>query len=84
MPSTLLIDRIQAMLRHEVLIQEQSRAKQELCDRLNCFTSRELKLLPLIVAGLSNKAIARQLEISHRTVKIPRDRMLKKPAQPIS
>ena len=77
-PSKQLIERIQAVLKHEAQIQEQNRAKQTLCDRLNCLTSRELELLPLIVAGKSNKEIARQLDVSHRTIEIHRARVLKK------
>jgi len=77
-PSKLLIERIQTVLKHETQIQEQNREKQELCERLNCLTSREMELLPLIVAGKSNKEIARQLDVSHRTIEIHRARVLKK------
>ena len=77
-PSKQLIERIQEVLKHEAQIQEQNRAKQALCDRLNCLTPRELELLPLIVAGKSNKEIARQLGVSYRTIEIHRARVLKK------
>ncbi|MDD5114291.1 MAG: response regulator [Methylobacter sp.] len=77
-PSKMLIERVQTVLQHEALTQEQNREKQELCERLNCLTSREMELLPLIVAGKSNKEIARQLDVSHRTIEIHRARVLKK------
>lgn len=77
-PSKLLIERIQTVLKHETQIQEQNREKQELRERLSCLTSREMELLPLIVAGKSNKEIARQLDVSHRTIEIHRARVLKK------
>ncbi len=77
-PSKLLIERIQTVLKHETQIQEQNREKQELCERLSCLTSREMELLPLIVTGKSNKEIARQLDVSHRTIEIHRARVLKK------
>lgn len=77
-PSKLLIERVQTVLQREALTQEQNREKQELCERLNCLTSREMELLPLIVAGKSNKEIARQLDVSHRTIEIHRARVLKK------
>ncbi|MGZ8157798.1 MAG: response regulator transcription factor [Methylobacter sp.] len=77
-PSKLLVERIQAVLQQAAQLHEQALAKQALCDRLNCLTSRELELLPLIIAGHSNKEIARQLDISHRTVEIHRSRIFNK------
>jgi len=77
-PSKLLIERVQTVLQHEVLTQEQNREKQGLRERLSCLTSREMELLPLIAAGKSNKEIARQLDVSHRTIEIHRARVLKK------
>jgi len=77
-PSKLLIERVQTVLQHEALTQEQNREKQGLRERLSCLTSREMELLPLIAAGKSNKEIARQLDVSHRTIEIHRARVLKK------
>ncbi|MDO9214794.1 MAG: response regulator [Methylococcales bacterium] len=76
----LLIERIQAALQHEGLIQQQNTEKKALLARLSCLTCRELEVLPHIVSGLSNKEIARQLDISHRTVEIHRAQILKKTA----
>jgi len=77
-PSKLLIERVQTVLQHEALTQEQNREKQGLRERLSCLTFREMELLPLIAAGKSNKEIARQLDVSHRTIEIHRARVLKK------
>jgi DNA-binding NarL/FixJ family response regulator len=41
-------------------------------------TTREMEILPLALAGLSNKEIDRQLGISYRTVEIHRIRILQK------
>lgn len=41
-------------------------------------TRRELEVAENVVAGLSNKEIARTLDISHRTVEIHRSRVMKK------
>lgn len=41
-------------------------------------TARERDVLPLILAGLSSKDIARRLAISHRTVEIHRARIMRK------
>ena len=46
--------------------------------RLSTLTARERQIMKLAVAGRSNKAIARQLGISHRTVEIHRSRVLRK------
>jgi FixJ family two-component response regulator len=77
-PSKLLIERIQAVLQHEAQMQEQAVAEQVLCNRLYSLTSRELEILPLVVAGHANKEIARHLGISHRTVEVHRARILTK------
>lgn len=77
-PSKLLIERVQAVLQHEAQTYEQALAEQALCMRLNGLTSREMEIMSLVVAGHTNKEIARQLGISHRTVEIHRGRILKK------
>jgi FixJ family two-component response regulator len=77
-PSKLLIERVQAVLQHEARRREQAMARQALCNSLNGLTSRELQILPLILAGHPNKEIARHLDISYRTVEIHRARILKK------
>ena len=77
-PGKLLLERIQAVLHDEIQMHERGLAEQALCDRLNHLTSRELEILPLVVAGHSNKEIARQLAISYRTVEIHRARILNK------
>ena len=50
-PSKLLLERIQAVLHDETRIHEQAMAEQAFCNRLNSLTSRELEILPLVVAG---------------------------------
>jgi len=77
-PNNLLIERIQAVLQRETQISEQTLAEQALCMRLYGLTSREMEIMSWVVAGHSNKEIARQLGISHRTVEIHRARILKK------
>ncbi|MEC4747343.1 response regulator [Methylomicrobium sp. Wu6] len=77
-PSNLLIERIQEVLQHETQIPEQPQAEQALCMSQYGLTSREMEIMSLVVAGHSNKEIARKLGISHRTVEIHRARILKK------
>ncbi|MDO9104003.1 MAG: response regulator [Methylovulum sp.] len=77
-PNKLLIARIQAMLEQETQDYEQFLSDQTLRDRLTGLTTRELEVLPLLIAGYANKEIARQLDISFRTVEIHRARVFKK------
>lgn len=77
-PSKQLIEHIQSMLQQAIQLYEKCQAKRALCSRLNNLTSREMELLPLIAAGLSNKEIARDLGISYRTMEVHRARILEK------
>jgi protein AroM len=52
--------------------------------RLDRLTMRERQIMSLVCEGLSNKAIARQLGISHKTVEIHRSSILKKMEVPSS
>ncbi len=61
--------------------QEEDEDRQELLSRYSSLTQREQDVLQLLVAGAadtSNKQIARQLEISHRTVDDHRARIMTK------
>jgi len=77
-PSKVLIERIQAVLQEEALRYEQVESRQAFQNRLDQLTSREMEILPLALAGLPNKEIARQLGISYRTVETHRIRILQK------
>ena len=52
--------------------------------RLDTLTARERQVMSLVCEGLSNKAIARQLGISHKTVEIHRSNVLRKMDVPSS
>jgi FixJ family two-component response regulator len=77
-PSNLLIERIQAALQLEAQMYKQSEAEQALRNRLNRLTEREMEILPLALAGIHNKEMARLLNISYRTIEIHRIRILQK------
>lgn len=51
---------------------------QDLQDRLAELTPRERQVMSLVCEGLSNKAVARQLSISYKTVEIHRSSVLRK------
>lgn len=77
--SKLLIERIRGVLEQEARKYEDSLlADQALCRRLNGLTIRESEVMSLVVAGRSNKEIARQFGISHRTVEVHRARVMEK------
>lgn len=77
-PSKLLIDRIQMALQQESLKQEQAKEVHALCSCQYGLTARELEIVSLVVAGHSNKEIANQLGISHRTVEVHRAHVMEK------
>jgi FixJ family two-component response regulator len=78
----LLLDRVLAALQIEINTYAQAMKGQALCDRLNGLTSRELEIMGMVVAGLTNKEIARHLGISHRTVEIHRAKVMEKTGAP--
>ncbi len=75
---TELLERIQAVLRseRERLSQQESLGRE--CKRLEYLNQREHKVMMLALAGRANKAIAKQLGISYRTVEIHRSHILQK------
>ncbi|MGZ8918722.1 MAG: response regulator transcription factor [Methylobacter sp.] len=76
--SKLLLERLQAVLQQEAQVHEQATAQQTQRNSLNSLTSREMEILPLALAGIPNKQIAKQLGISYRTVELHRIRILQK------
>jgi FixJ family two-component response regulator len=63
----------------EVELSRDRRSKvDDACKRIMCLTSRERQVLEMVVDGLSNKEVARILEISPRTVEIHRMKMMAK------
>jgi FixJ family two-component response regulator len=77
-PSKLLIESIQAALQYEAQLHKQGEAGQAFHSRLSKLTAREMEILPLALAGIHNKEMARLLNISYRTIEIHRIRILQK------
>ncbi|WP_228375620.1 MULTISPECIES: response regulator transcription factor [Methylomonas] len=71
--SKVLVERVRAVLREQSLVYEQNKYNP-----LAALTARELDVLRLVIVGHSNKQIARQLGISHRTVEVHRARVMEK------
>lgn len=75
---TLLLERVQAVLGQEIQLYKQGLSHTRRCNAIKDMTSRQLEIIPLMVAGRSNKEIARELDISFRTMEVHRARILKR------
>lgn len=73
-----LVDRIEKALARSATHLEQLRERSSLEERLHDLTERERDVMDLVVAGLPNKLIADQLDISVRTVEVHRSRVFDK------
>lgn len=74
----LLLDRIQKAVAKSVNAYEDRLKQDEILRRQNSLTPREHQVLDLVVAGESNKRIARRLQISDKTVEIHRANVMEK------
>jgi RNA polymerase sigma factor (sigma-70 family) len=73
-----LLDAIQQALERDRKAREKRVAIEALRRRVDSLTPRERDVLDLVVTGLLNKQIARELGTSEATVKIHRHRMMEK------
>ena len=73
-----LVDRVERALDQSAQVLAQRRVQRELQQRLSSLTDRERDVMDLVVAGLPNKLVADQLNISVRTVEVHRSRVFDK------
>ena len=73
-----LVDRVEQALRRSAEQLAQRTVQRELHERLDSLTERERDVMNLVVAGLPNKLVADQLQISVRTVEVHRSRVFDK------
>ncbi len=74
----LLLDRIQRVVLSGVDADRDRAKSAEISDRMEQLTPRERQVMAIVVAGETNKGIARRLEISERTVEIHRAKVMEK------
>lgn len=72
------LDCIQSALELDALRRAKQNAEDAFFERLNTLTARELEIIGLVVAGMSNKDAGRLLGISYKTVEAHRSRLMQK------
>ncbi len=74
----LLLDRIQKAVAESVEADGVRVQHDEITSRIKLLTPRERQVMDLVVAGETNKGVARRLDISEKTVEIHRARTMEK------
>jgi FixJ family two-component response regulator len=74
----LLLDRIQTAVAQNVRADSARTRRNEISNRMQSLTPRERQVLDLVVAGETNKGVARHLDISEKTVEIHRANVMQK------
>jgi len=74
----LLLDGIQKVIAGNLHSSGSRVRRQEILQRLETLTTRERQVLGLVVAGETNKGVARHLGISEKTVEIHRAKVMEK------
>ncbi len=74
----ILIERVQQAIERDARIRLESRERQEILERLSNLTAREREVMEKLIEGKPNKSVARELDISYKTVEIHRGRIMEK------
>ena len=74
----MLLDRVQQCLKKDIRNREEQAMQAEVMQRLTLLTPRQRQVMDLVVAGKSNKEIARQLDRSIKTVEAHRAAVMNK------
>lgn len=71
-----LIEVVERAIKSDETRQSVRMAQAEVERRMACLTNREREILGLVVEGKSSKEIALELQLSHRTVEVHRERLM--------
>ncbi|MDB5986230.1 MAG: two component response regulator protein [Nevskia sp.] len=72
------LERVQQALKHDAKNRNERQRHDHLATTLARLTTRERQILDRVVGGMSNKLIARELNLSHKTVEAHRSRLMHK------
>ncbi len=75
---SIILEKVESALSAAELQQQKNQRAAEIRQHIERLTEREKDVLKHLGQGLPNKAIARELDISHRTVEIHRARVMQK------
>lgn len=74
----LLLDRIQLALAQEVQARTQPNNHQDIVNRMARLTTQEKRIMQRITHGMSNRQMADELGLSHKTIEVYRTRVMQK------
>lgn len=74
----LLLERIQCAIEQDDCFKKQQTINNEINQRIDSLTPRELEVMGLVVSGHSNKSIAKELGVSIKTVEVHRGNLMSK------
>lgn len=74
----LLLERIQYAIEQDDCFKKQQTINNEINQRIDSLTPRELEVMGLVVSGHSNKSIAKELGVSIKTVEVHRGNLMSK------
>ena len=80
--SSILLTRVQEAMEQLSVLRKRAAVSQFIAARMALLTEREREVMPLAVAGYTNKEIGQRLGISFRTVEIHRSRIMEKTGAP--
>jgi len=75
-----LLDLIQSAVSKHKIDRSKNKSQNKTLKRINSLTKREKEVMGLVVSGMINKDIAKQLEISIKTVEVHRANVMEKMA----
>ncbi|OUD13150.1 response regulator FixJ [Thioflexithrix psekupsensis] len=76
--SSVLLERVQQAIARDLKLRQESKERQEVLERLAILTAREREVMVELIKGKPNKSVARELNISYKTVEIHRGRIMEK------